>query len=231
MVAACKNSQCQTQNYEETVNNFVADLEDESDYEQTFSSSPTKERDSKWEKILMNIEEASSTKQKQDLLHVQDIVGISKINGKHNKSMQKLNFKVNGNSVIQGNGFAEFLHANIPTYKEVLPSLESWKDGKIASWHNVEGRAIQWFCVVCIDRKGMMAEVTSALTATGITICSCVAEIDRRKGMGVMLFHYEGTYHSLVQACSGVDVILGVLGWSAGCSWSSPLDNRNFLEC
>lgn len=222
---------CASELTAETVNNFVADLEDESDYEQTFSSSPTKERDSKWEKIRMNIEESSSTKQKQDLLHVQDIVGISKINGKHNKSMQKMNLKVNGNSVIQGHGFAEFLHANMPTYKEVLPSLESWKDGKIASWHNVEGHAIQWFCVVCIDRKGIMAEVTSALTATGITICSCVAEIDRRKGMGVMLFHYEGTYHSLVHACSGVDVILGVLGWSAGCSWSSPLDNHNFLEC
>lgn len=72
----------------------------------------------------------------------------------------------------------------------------------------------------------MMAKVTSVLTATGITICSCLvgdqwtfnihfnsiwciidvsfdvlikqAEIDRRKGMGVMLFHYEGTYDDLV---------------------------------
>ncbi|XP_008784775.2 putative GTP diphosphokinase RSH1, chloroplastic [Phoenix dactylifera] len=222
---------CASELTAETVNNFVADLEDESDYEQTFSSSPTKERNSKWEKILGNIEESSSTKRKQDLLHVQDSAGISKINGKHNESMQKMNLKVNGNSVIPGHGFAEFLHANVPTYKEVLPGLESWKDGKIASWHNVEGLAIQWFCVVCIDRKGMMAEVTSALTATGITICSCVAEIDRRKGMAVMLFHYEGTYNDLVNACSGVDVILGVLGWSAGCSWSSPLDDHNFLEC
>ncbi|XP_008789906.1 putative GTP diphosphokinase RSH1, chloroplastic [Phoenix dactylifera] len=216
----------------DTVNNFVADLEDESDYEQTFSSSPTKERKSKWEKILMNMEESSSTKRKlEDLLHVQNIVGISKINGKHNECMQEMNLMVNGSSVVRGDGLAEFVHANVHAYKEVLPGLESWKASTIASWHNVEGHAIQWFCVVCIDRKGMMAEVTSALTAGGITICSCVAEIDRRKGMGVMLFHYEGTYDNLVNACSSVDVILGVLGWSTGCSWSSPLDHHNFLEC
>lgn len=217
---------------EDTVKNFVADLEDESDYEQTFSSSPARVGKSRWEKILMNVEESSSTKQKQDdLLPVQNIVGISKINGKHNKTMQKMNLKVNGNSAIRGDGFAEFLHANAAMYKEVLPGLESWKDSKIASWHSVEGHTIQWFCVVCIDRKGMMAEATSALTASGMTVCSCVAEIDRKKGMGVMLFHYEGTYDNLVNACSGVDVILGVLGWSAGCSWSSPLDDHNFLEC
>ncbi|XP_010938372.1 putative GTP diphosphokinase RSH1, chloroplastic isoform X1 [Elaeis guineensis] len=213
------------------VNNFVADLEDESDYEQTFSSSPTKERKSKWEKILMNMEESSSTKRKlEDLLHVQNIVGISKINGKHNKSIQEMNLMINGSSVVR-DGFAEFIHANVHAYKEVLPGLESWKASTIASWHNVEGHAIQWFCVVCIDQKGMMAEVTSALTAGGITVCSCVAKIDRRKGIGVMLFHYEGTYDNLVNACSGVDVILGALGWSAGCSWSSPLDEHNFLEC
>lgn len=73
----------------------------------------------------------------------------------------------------------------------------------------------------------MMAEVSSALTAVGIRICSCVvsdnqtfydfssviygcifslnlqvsikqAEIDRRRGMGVMLFHFEGTPDNLV---------------------------------
>ena len=138
------------------VNNFVADLEDESDYEQTFSSSPTKERKSKWEKILMNMEESSSTKRKlEDLLHVQNLVGISKINGKHNKSIQEMNLMINGSSVVR-DGFAEFIHANVHAYKEVLPGLESWKASTIASWHNVEGHAIQWFCVVCIDQKGML---------------------------------------------------------------------------
>ena len=97
---------------------------------------------------------------------------------------------------------------------------------------------------------GMMAEVTSALTACGITICSCVvselcemsifsffpmaiqlfsqlfywflhplnwiyilfvlllpdhlwsyvfqAEVNKRRGMGVMLFHFEGSYENVV---------------------------------
>ena len=65
----------------------------------------------------------------------------------------------------------------------------------------------------------MMAEVTSALTACGITICSCVAERDNRRGMGVLLFHFEGTDENVVSACSSVEMILGVLGWSAGCSY------------
>ncbi|XP_072974992.1 putative GTP diphosphokinase RSH1, chloroplastic isoform X2 [Typha angustifolia] len=215
----------------DTVNNFVADLDDESTYEQMLPRMPKKERKSIWEKIL-NIEDLSFAKRKhRDLVHVQNTVGMPKINGKHNKNVQKMSLKVNGSSVILRDGFAEFMHANIPTYKEVLPGLESWKAGKIAAWHNVEATSVQWFCVICIDRRGMMAEVTSALTACGITICSCVAEIDRRKGMGVMLFHYEGSDDNLVSACLSVDVILGVLGWSAGCSWTSPLDNHSFLEC
>ncbi|RZR96474.1 hypothetical protein BHM03_00025501, partial [Ensete ventricosum] len=62
-----------------------------------------------------------------------------------------------------------------------------------------------------------------------VEIITYNAEIDRRRGMGVMLFHFEGTLDNLVNACSSVDVILGVLGWSAGCSWSSPMDDHNFL--
>nr|CAB3495997.1 unnamed protein product [Digitaria exilis] len=73
----------------------------------------------------------------------------------------------------------------------------------------------------------MMAEVTSALTACGITICSCVAEVNKRRGMGVVLFHFEGSYENVVSACSSVDLILGVLGWSVGCSWC-PM---GVLEC
>ena len=76
-----------------------------------------------------------------------------------------------------------------------------------------------------------MAEVTSALTAVGLLICSCVAELDRRKGMGVMLFHIEGSQDNLVNACENVDVVLGVLGWSTGCSWSNSPDDLSFLEC
>ncbi|KAJ0978453.1 hypothetical protein J5N97_013927 [Dioscorea zingiberensis] len=214
----------------DTVNNFVADLGDDSDYEQISASPPQKSK-SLWERILMNIEELSSAKKGQeDLVPVQNSVGIPKVNGKHNKNIQKISLKVNGNPVVS-DGIVEFIHANVPLYKEVVPSLESWIAGKVATWHNLEGRSVQWLCVVCIDRKGMMAEVTSALTAIGIMICSCVAEIDRRKGMGVLLFQVEGTYDNLVDVCSSLDVILGVLGWSIGCTWSSPLSDHSFLEC
>ena len=79
--------------------------------------------------------------------------------------------------------------------------------------------------------------------------------------MAVMLFHVEGDgenlvlywashiSHSLiisawfsfspdvnlfltqVNACSRIDMIHGVLGWSTGCSWSSSIDSPEILEC
>ncbi|KAJ4957215.1 hypothetical protein NE237_013998 [Protea cynaroides] len=189
----------------DTVNNFVTDIEDEK-----FST---------------------SERSHEDVLHIQNgSVGIPKVNGSHNKNVQHMSFKTNG-ELLQGNGFAKLVHANIPMYKEVLPGLESWQAGKVASWHDLEGHSVLWLCVVCIDRRGIMAEVSSTLTTVGIAICSCVAEIDRRRGMGVMLFHIEGSLDSVVNACSSVDVIPGVLIWSTGCSWPSSTDSYRFLEC
>ena len=133
--------------------------------------------------------------------------------------------------LLQGNLVAKIIQVNIPRYKEVLPGLESWQAQKIASWHNMEGHSIQWLSVVCIDRKGMMAEVTAAMATAGIAICSCVAEIDGGRGMAVMVFHVEGNLENLVSACSKVDLILGVLGWSTGCSWPSLMEDRGVLEC
>lgn len=34
-----------------------------------------------------------------------------------------------------------------------------------------------------------------------------------------------------VNACSSIDLILGVLGWSTGCSWPCSVDANRFLEC
>ncbi|PKA58414.1 hypothetical protein AXF42_Ash013920 [Apostasia shenzhenica] len=216
----------------DTVNDFVADLAKDNNYDYKFTSFQN-EKQSVWEKILASIDKLTALqKHRDDLVHVKNTFVIPKINGKHNKDLQKVNFKVNGSSVISSDGFTELVHATIPLYKEVMPGLESWKASKLALWHNLEGHSVQWFCVICVDRRGMMAEVTSALTAVGTMICSCVAEIDRKKGMGVLLFHIEGTQESLVSACSSVDAIPGVLGWSAGCSWSNPADNdRDILEC
>lgn len=81
-------------------------------------------------------------------------IQVPKINGKHSKHVQHVSLKAEGEFLSQGNGVAKMIQANIPMYKEVLPSLESWQASKIASWHNLEGHSIQWFCVVCIDRRG-----------------------------------------------------------------------------
>uniref|UniRef100_I1PB64 Putative GTP diphosphokinase RSH1, chloroplastic n=1 Tax=Oryza glaberrima TaxID=4538 RepID=I1PB64_ORYGL len=209
----------------DAVNNFVADLEDESDYEQSIPSSENRDYTFNWQKIL-NSDKLSFGNKKSDCFLPVKNVSVPKVNGKHNKTVKELGIKING-STFRGDSFTDFIHPGVSSSKEVLPSVDNWKAGKICAWHNTEGSSIQWLCIVCVDRKGMVAEVSSALTACGITICSCVAERDKRRGIGVMLFHFEGAYENVVSACSGVDMILGVLGWSVGCS-CNPL---GVLEC
>ncbi|GER34695.1 Guanosine-3',5'-bis(Diphosphate) 3'-pyrophosphohydrolase [Striga asiatica] len=185
------------------------------------------------EQILRNAMQTTSSATNDEGIFRLDGGGIKfpKINGKHSKSMQNVNLKAKGEVLSQGNGVAEMIFSNIPVYREVLPGLESWQANKIMSWHKLEGNSIQWLCIICIDRKGVMAEITTTLAAMGISICSCAAEIDREKGIGVMLFHVEASLDNLASACSKVDLILGVLGWSTGCSWLSLNENHQFLEC
>lgn len=211
------------------VNNFVADSEDSEVEEVPDNSKKTKPL---WEKILMNVLEFSSPGRSCEDAFPTKTGGIwvPKVNGKHNKHVQHSSMK-DKELLSEGNGVAKVLPASFPVYTEVLPGLESWQTSKITAWHNLEGHSILWFCVVCIDRKGIMGEVTTALADVDITICSCLAEIDRGRGMAVMLFHVEGNIESLVNACSNVDLILGVLGWSTGCSWPSSLEGSRFLEC
>ncbi|KAG2697514.1 hypothetical protein I3760_07G110000 [Carya illinoinensis] len=204
----------------DTVTDFITDSEEEIEAEEL--PDPSKRRP-KWDKILMNFGEMLSPENGH--------IRVPKINGKHSKHVQHVSLKAGGELLSEGNGVVKMIQANIPMYKEVLPSLESWQASKIASWHNLEGHSIQWFCVVCIDRRGMMANVTTALAAAGIAICSCVAEIDGGRGMAVMLFHVEGNLECLVNASSSIDLILGVLGWSMGCSWPSSTETHQFLEC
>ena len=85
-----------------------------------------------------------------------------KVNGKHSKHVQHVSLKVKGELLPEGNGVAKVMQANIPMYKEVLPGLESWQASKIASWHNLEGHSIQWFSVVCIDRRGKFYSVNKS---------------------------------------------------------------------
>ncbi|XP_061365516.1 putative GTP diphosphokinase RSH1, chloroplastic isoform X3 [Gastrolobium bilobum] len=213
----------------EAVNDFVTDSEGDSESEELSNGSGGSKH--MLGKMFVNGVEIS-TPERSDTVHQSKngSVWTPKVNGKHNKHVQHVSLKSKGEMLLQGNHVAKMIQVNTPRYKEVLPGLESWQAQKIASWHNIEGHSIQWLCVVCIDRRGMMAEVTTALAAAGITICSCVAEIDGGRGMGVLLFHIEGNLENLVSACSRVDLILGVLGWSTGCSWPSMMEDRGVLE-
>ncbi|XLT61257.1 hypothetical protein HN873_017781 [Arachis hypogaea] len=214
----------------EAVNDFVTDSEGESESEELSQGSngcrPT------WGKMFVNGVEITTPERNRVLPQSKNgSVWSPKVNGKHNKHVHHVSLNGKEQMLHEGNNLAKIIQATVPRYKEVLPGLESWQAQKIATWHNIEGHSIQWLCVVCIDRRGMMAEVTTALATAGITICSCMAEIDGGRGMGVMLFHIEGNLENLVSACSMVDHVLGVLGWSTGCSWPSLVEDNAVLEC
>nr|ADN23834.1 RSH1 [Ipomoea nil]QCS14097.1 RelA/SpoT-like 1 [Ipomoea nil] len=215
----------------ESVNEFAAESGDDSETEKVFDSS--KGTKHTWEKILKNVVKMSSaTMSEEDMFHFNSSsIQIPKVNGKHSKHLQHVSLKAEGETLSQGNGVGRTICANIPMYREVFPGLENWLANKVSSWNNLEGHSVQWLCVVCLDRRGMMADVTTTLAAVSVTICSCVAEIDRGKGMAVMLFHVEASLDNLVTACSKVDLILGVLGWFTGCSLPESVANNHFLEC
>ncbi|KAI3668296.1 hypothetical protein L6452_43373 [Arctium lappa] len=215
----------------DSVNEFVADTEDDSEVEEVLDYS--KGTQHTWEKILMNVMETPSSKMvDEDLFQFKNgSIKVPKVNGKHNTHVQHVSLTTKGETTSQGNGFAKMMLANIPMYKEVLPSLESWLAGKVASWSNLEGDSIQWLCIACIDRKGMMADITIALADAGLAICSCAAEVDRGRGIAVILFHVEASLGNLVSGCSRVDLVVGVLGWSTGCSWPSLAENEQVREC
>ncbi|KAL8547774.1 hypothetical protein ACS0TY_007203 [Phlomoides rotata] len=44
-----------------------------------------------------------------------------------------------------------------------MSGLELWQANKIMSWHNLEGNSVQWFSIVCIDRKEDRADLVNAL--------------------------------------------------------------------
>ncbi|XP_052887867.1 putative GTP diphosphokinase RSH1, chloroplastic isoform X1 [Gossypium arboreum] len=135
------------------VNDFIAYSEEDSEMEDLSYSS--RQNRPLWEKILRNIVDFSTSGSSEDALTVKNgSIWVPKVNGKHNKQEQDVGSKANGYLFSLGNGAAKMIPANDPPQKEVLPGLESWQASKIASWHNLEGHPIQWFSVVCIDRRG-----------------------------------------------------------------------------
>uniref|UniRef100_A0A7C9CWL5 Putative GTP diphosphokinase RSH1, chloroplastic n=1 Tax=Opuntia streptacantha TaxID=393608 RepID=A0A7C9CWL5_OPUST len=171
--------------------------------------------------------ESSSLPTTAEHFHLQNSApSVPKINGKHNKHIELSNLKEKDKLLSWSHDLAKMIFANTARPREVLPGLESWQTSKIVAWHSLEGNSIQWLCVVSIDQRGIMGKVTTILAALGISVCSCVAEIDRGRSMGVMLFHIEGSLDNLVDACSRIDLIFGVLGWSVGCSWLGTAESE-----
>ncbi|CAH2072006.1 unnamed protein product [Thlaspi arvense] len=221
-------AQCAAEITQDRVNDFVAD----SDSDMEDLTEDSRKSLQWWEKILVNVKQFQSQDKGKNATPASqnETVWVPKVNGKHNKAIKTSSLE-NPEFFLPRDGIAKILPANIPAYKEVLPGLDSWRASKIDSWHHLEGHSIEWLCVVSMDRKGIIAEVTTVLAAEGIAVCSCVAEIDRGRGLAVMLFQIEANIESLVSVCAKVDVILGVLGWSSGCSWPRSTENAQVLEC
>lgn len=139
---------------------FIADSEEESETEELPNSS--KQHKLSWEKVIVDV--SSPVRSSKDMIPISNgSAWVPKVNGKHNKHVQHVSLKTEGELLSQENGFSRILPANTSLYKEVLPGLESWQAGKIAAWHNLEGHSVLWFCVVCIDRKGNTRSEIKAL--------------------------------------------------------------------
>ncbi|KAL8224820.1 hypothetical protein R6Q57_017377 [Mikania cordata] len=206
----------------DSINEFLADFGDDSEVEEVTDYS--KGIHHTWEKILMNVMEMSSMKMiGGDLFQFKNgtSIKVPKVNGNHNKNMKnKVLTKSKEDLLHQGNDVAKMIFADVPMGKEVLPGLESWRDGKISSWSDFEGHSIQWMCIVCIDRRGMLADITKTLADVGITICSCAAEAVRENGMAVMLFQVESSLDDMLLHGSRF-VLVRELIWSMA-SWDGP---------
>lgn len=142
----------------DTINDFIADSDEDSVVEELTETS----RDYRLmeDKVIKNIAELPFQGENGRPLVEDSFQGengrplVPKVNGRHNKHVQHVSLKAEGELLSQGNGIAKMIRANIPIYKEVLPGLESWQASKIASWHNIEGHSILWLFVVCINKRG-----------------------------------------------------------------------------
>ncbi|CAM6129781.1 unnamed protein product [Calypogeia fissa] len=151
------------------------------------------------------------------------------VNGKHNKFLDAIFGKKAGGYI---NGTARISSSTaslrMTIEDEVMAKFEAWQVGRVAMWHGSGDRSVQWLSICCVDRKRMLAEVAALLGASGILICACAAETDQSRGLGIMIFHIDGDLDSLVQACTSLQKIGGVINWALGCSWQSPRTMRLF---
>ncbi|KAH9575155.1 hypothetical protein CY35_01G097300 [Sphagnum magellanicum] len=206
----------------ETVKDFVADVNNE-DGEVTRSSSgpgllaSSTDSNGKPKNRTINEPFAHNSYLSKVLSFEPRDSGNGALNGKHSK--------VEGNGSARGGATSRFQFIQY----DAKATIEAWQTERILLWHSAQGGSVQWFSVCCHDRTSILADVTAVLGATGVRICSCVAETDRARELGIMLFQIEGGTDSLVQACAKVALIDGVLDWSIGCSWQSSHTFRRRL--
>ncbi|KAL3692288.1 hypothetical protein R1sor_005939 [Riccia sorocarpa] len=154
------------------------------------------------------------------------------VNGKHNKLVEEMFGKVGRGS---SNGAA------LGTLKPGKPAFallednsryvfEAWQAGRVAMWHGSGGRSLLWISIICMDRKSMLAEVTSLLGTSGIHICACAAETDQTRGVGIMIFHIEANFDSLMELATNLQDVEGIMNWAVGCSWHPPQTSRPYFN-
>ncbi|KAF3777572.1 putative GTP diphosphokinase [Nymphaea thermarum] len=115
----------------EAVNNFVADNKCSVEPINVIPDLSREEK-SMWRKILMNVSGLSTRNSHENIHHVQGKLGTPKVNGKHNKNLQKMSLKINGDFLSQERGLSVLPQKHVPYYKEVLSGLETWRAGKVA---------------------------------------------------------------------------------------------------
>lgn len=159
---------------------------------------------------------------------------VPQVNGKHVKKVEEMTVNLTGSPSLPASNICGSLRKSpnlspLSMDVEVLAGLEEWKAGRVALWHRSENRPVLWLNVLCFDRKSMLAEITAVVGAAGIMIHACVAETDQRRGLGIMLFHVDGSTENLIHASGNVSSIEGVISWSTGCSWQSQQASTQYI--
>ncbi|KAL2621760.1 hypothetical protein R1flu_001965 [Riccia fluitans] len=138
------------------------------------------------------------------------------VNGKHNKLVDEM-FGKAGRGSSNGAALAS-LKPERPTFSLIEDDsrfvFEAWQAGRVAMWNGSGGRSLLWISIICMDRKSMLAEVTSLLGASGIHICACAAETDQTRGLGIMIFHIEANFDSLVELATNLEDVEGIINWA-----------------
>eukprot|EP00850_Spirogloea_muscicola_P018046 SM000161S02428 [mRNA] locus=s161:136860:144224:- [translate_table: standard] len=76
---------------------------------------------------------------------------------------------------------------------KIILGFDKWQIQTVAMWHATNGRTVQWVIVNCLDRTGLLADVSGILTSRGLAICTHAGRTDRSLGVGTMLFDVEGS--------------------------------------